>query len=117
MFKIPDFRQALFAYYHRLEDGAPHVVSGNRTEHNVILPFDRVQVWQKIHVQQMQYYNSTVPNTPQTLRAIPPSTSHPHGLYDATVVNAESQSDWPKCGLDGTFTSVVSIYLTNQLSH
>ena len=117
MFKIPDFRQALFAYYHCLEDGAPHVVSGNRTEHNVILPFDRVQVWQKIRVQQMQYYNNTVPNTPQTLRAIPPSTSHPHGLYDATVVNAESQSNWPKCGLDGTFASVVSIYLTNQLSH
>ena len=109
MFKIPDLHQVLLTYYRRLEAGAPHLVSGGRTEDNCMLQFDRSQVWQKIRVQHLQYYNSKVPDAPQTLHAIPPSTSHPHGLYNAAVFNAGSQSDWLRCGLDGMSMSVVCI--------
>ena len=100
MFKIPDLHQALMEYLHRLENGTPYVVSGTRTNH-CVLPFDCIQIWYKVCMQQMQYYNSKVPNGPQTLRALPPSTSCPHGLYDAVVINAEPQSEWLRCGLNG----------------
>jgi len=102
MFKIPDLRQALVEYLHRLENGT-HIVSGTRSNH-CTLPFDRIQIWYKVRTQQMQYYISKVPDAPQTLRAVPPSTSCPHGLYDAVVINAEPQSEWPRCGLNGMST-------------
>ena len=103
MFKIPDFRRAVVECYHRLENGTPHVVSGTRSNH-YMLPFDHIQIWYKVRTQQMQYYNSEVPDAPQTLRAHPPSASHPHGLYDAVVINGELQSEWPRCGLIGGST-------------
>ena len=104
MFKIPDLRQALVECLHRLENGTPHPVSGTRTFNHRILPFDCIQIWYKFRTQQMQYHNSNVPDAPQTLRAFPPSTSHPHGLYDTVVINSERQSEWPKCGLNGMLT-------------
>ena len=104
MFKIPDLRQALVECLHRLENGTPHPISGTRTFEHCTLPFDRIQIWYKVHTQQMQYYNSKVPDAPQTLRALPPSTSHPHSLYDAVVINSKLQSEWPQCGLNGMFT-------------
>jgi len=93
-FKIPDLHQALMEYLHRLENGTLYVVSGTRTNH-CVLPFDHIQIWYKVRMQQMQYYNSKVPDGLQTLRTLPPSTSCPHGLYDAVVINAEPQSEWP----------------------
>ena len=99
-FKIPDLRQALVEHLHRLENGTPHTVSGTRNNHST-LPFDCIQIWYRVRTQQMQYYNSKVPDAPQTLRALPPSASSPHGLYDAVVINAGPQSEWPRCGLHG----------------
>jgi len=92
--------QALMEYLHCLENGTLYVVSGTRTNH-CVLPFDCIQIWYKVRMQQMQYYNSKVPDGPQTLRALPPSTSCPHSLYDAVVINTELQSEWPRCGLNG----------------
>ena len=93
MFKIPDLHQALVEHLHHLENGTPHTVSGTRSNHST-LPFDRIQIWHRVRTQQMQYYNS-IPDAPQTLRALPPSASCPHGLYDAVVINAEPQGKWP----------------------
>ena len=102
MFKIPDLCQVLLQFFCRLENGVPHSAPRTRNEgENCILPFERIQIWHKICIQQMQYYDSKIPDAPQTLRAIPPSTSCPHGLYDAAVINAELRSDWPRCGLNG----------------
>lgn len=110
MFNLPDLCQALFKYLHHLEHGAPHTVSGARSmEQNCTLPFDHLQVWHKLQVQQMQFYNNELPDVPQTLHALPPSPSCSHGLYDAVVINADGQSDWPQCGLDGT-SAILSIY-------
>ena len=100
MFKIPDLCHTLVEYLHCLENGTPHAVSGTRSNHST-LPFDHIQIWYRVHTQQMQYYNSKVPDAPQTLRALPPLASCPHGLYDAVVINAEPQSEWPRCGLHG----------------
>jgi len=102
MFKILGLRQALLEFFCHLENRAPHPTSGAGNEGgDCVLPFDRIQIWHKIRVQQMQYHDNKVPDAPQTLRAIPPSASCPYGLYDAAVINAEPWSDWPRCGLNG----------------
>ena len=101
-FNLPDLHEALCTFFCRFEDGTPHAVSGVRTGGNLVLPFNRLQIWHKIHVQQRLYHNTEASAVPQTLRALSPSASHPHGLYNATVSNAKPQSDWPRCSLDGT---------------
>ncbi|KAI5987639.1 hypothetical protein EDD15DRAFT_2371999 [Pisolithus albus] len=101
VFNLPDLRAAISEYLHRLESGMPHRVSGVRSQQDHQLPFDRLQIWCKVRVQQMRYHSRQTPDTPQTLRAFHPSTVNPHGLYDAAIVNADPDSDWPQRGLEG----------------
>jgi hypothetical protein len=103
MFKLPDLRVALAEYLCHLQNRTPHLVSGVRSGQNHALPFDHLQIWYKIRVQQMQYYNKHTPDAPQTLRALPPSSSNPHGLHDAVIINTDPDIDWPRRGLEGTF--------------
>ena len=101
-FNIPDLRSALWEYLSRLPNVSSHLVSRVRTqEQNCTLPFEHIQIWHKVCVQQMYYYESQTPDAPQTLRALPPSTTKRHGVYDAVIVNAEPESNWPRCGLEG----------------
>ena len=60
VFNLPDLHQALSAFLHRLEGGTPHMVSGVRTGGNLVLPFNRLQIWHKICVQQRLYHNAEV---------------------------------------------------------
>ncbi|KAI9574178.1 hypothetical protein HD554DRAFT_2001720, partial [Boletus coccyginus] len=100
-FGIPDLQDALSEFLLRIERSSPHNVSGVRSHAmQQDLPFDCLQIWHKIYIQQMLYHSQT-PNTPQTLRAVPPSADSTYGLYDAVIVNAMSESSWPKQGLDG----------------
>ncbi|KAI5982220.1 hypothetical protein EDD15DRAFT_2391380 [Pisolithus albus] len=89
MFNLPDLHAAISEYLHRLESGMPHRVSGVRSQQDHQLPFDRLQIWCKVRVQQMRYHSRQTPDTLQTLRAFHPSTVNPHGLYDAAIVNAD----------------------------
>ena len=96
MFKIPDLCQVLLQFLCRLENGVPHSAPRTRNEgENCVLPFKNIQIWHKICIQQMQYYDSKIPNALQTLYAIPSSASCPYGLYNAAVINAKLQSNWP----------------------
>ena len=61
---------------------------------------NKLQIWDKVRVQQLSYHNKTL-LSPQTLRAIPPSMVNPHGQYDSVIISPHSQSDWPKSGLVG----------------
>ena len=111
MFNIPDLCAAISEYLCRVQNGAPHDVSRVRSQQNCQLPFDRLQIWYKVHVQQMRYHDRLTPDAPQTLRALPPSAANPHGLYDAVIVNADLDSDWPRRGLEGM--SCIIIDYTN----
>ncbi|KIK18560.1 hypothetical protein PISMIDRAFT_14270 [Pisolithus microcarpus 441] len=95
MFNLLDLRAALSEYLYRLQSGMPHLVSGARSRQDHELPFDRLQVWYKIHAQQMHYYATQTPDAPQTMHAMPPSPLYPHGLYDAAIINADPDSNWP----------------------
>lgn len=66
-FNLPDLPLALYEYRHCVEGPSPHTVSGARSyaeAHN--LPFEHIQIWCKIHIQQMCYHDKT-PDAPQTL--------------------------------------------------
>ena len=95
-FNIPDLCSALWEYLSCLPNASSHLMSGVRTqEQNCTLPFERIQIWHKVCVQQMYYYKSQTPDAPQTLCALPPSTTKCHGMYDMVIVNAEPESNWP----------------------
>ncbi|KIJ11760.1 hypothetical protein PAXINDRAFT_15343 [Paxillus involutus ATCC 200175] len=102
MFNLPDLRPAIWEFLQRLHDGSPHPVSGARTQQqDYSLPFERLQIWCKVRVQQMSYHDRQAPGAPQTLRALPPSATNPHGLYNTVIISTNSESDWPRRGIEG----------------
>lgn len=100
MFGLPDLLPELCRFWQRIDNGVAHSLSGAITQdENYSLPFDRLQIWCKLRVQQMQYHEREKPDAPQTLRAVPPTTTDSHGRYDAVIVGTDS--DWPQNGLRG----------------
>ena len=65
------------------------------------LPFDCVQIWYKLHVQQFLYHDKNRVDALQTICAYPPSGDRPHGLYDAVITSPGPESNWPQKGLEG----------------
>ncbi|KAF8833078.1 hypothetical protein BDN67DRAFT_986268, partial [Paxillus ammoniavirescens] len=110
LFNIPDLHVEIWEFLHHVENREPHPVPSNGSPgSNFPLPFNRLQVWHKIRVQQMHYHNHNTPDSPQTLQAIPPSDTTTHGLYDSVIASAGAESDWPLNGLEGH--SVVQLQL------
>lgn len=116
-FNLSNLPLALYEYRHCVEGPSPHTVLEARSyteAHN--LPFEHIQIWCKIHIQQMCYHDKT-PDAPQTLQVIPPFTDNPYGLYDAVIVNTTSQSSWPKQGLDSRSLSNLYSLLLTHIGH
>ena len=111
LFGIPDFRPAIWEFLQRIQDPTTnfHDISGARSQDvGCPLPFDRIQIWYKLRVQQHLYHEDKRVDAPQTLRAFPPSPVRPHGLYDTVVISPGSDSDWPRRGIEGMGFEFVS---------
>jgi hypothetical protein len=68
LFNIPDLQVAIWEFLRRVENHEPHPVSGNRSPGcNFPLPFNCLQIWHKIHIQQMCYHHCNTPDSPQTV--------------------------------------------------
>lgn len=105
LFGIPDLRPAIWEFLQRVQDGTnTHDVSGIRTQDpRCPLPFDRVQIWYKLRIQQYLYHEDERVDAPQTLRVLPPSPDRPHGVYDSVIISpGPDTSDWPRRGIEGT---------------
>ena len=99
---LPDLQAALVHYIYCKHNGHPIQIGGQRhfcSDEN--LPFNKLQVWKKVHLQQRAYHDSMMPLAPQTLNMHLPMADWPKGCYDAAFANINRESQWPWSGLEG----------------
>ncbi|KAG2158271.1 uncharacterized protein EDB93DRAFT_1238045 [Suillus bovinus] len=74
-----------------------------------ILPFDRVQVWHSVRLQQTSFHDSSIILPAQTVHASPLGPGWPKGRRDFVLVNIDGVAEWPKSGLTGH--TICELYL------
>lgn len=98
---LPDLRHALVHYFYRGDHDRPLTVGGQRYHRaDEPLPFKRLQVWNKVRIQQKAYHSRDTVLPAQTLNASP-ATEWPKGRYDSVFVNVDETMTWPHSGLPG----------------
>jgi hypothetical protein len=90
-FKLPDLHVILSSYLAMCTPGHCHVSgpAGN-------LPFDTLEVWEKLWVQNQAYHAPHDILPAQTINASPPSVAWPCGQADTVLVNMNSNAIWPR---------------------
>lgn len=114
-FDIPDLYAALSDFLrHDVRDrGAVHRVGPRRRsliDRPSTLPFDRVQVWHTVRLQQMSFHDSSIVLPAQTIHASPSGPGWPKGRRDPVLVNVDGVSEWPKSGLTGEHFFIAFMY-------
>ena len=115
MFALPDLQGALADFLMRFNDNGTLVVGGRRVANvNTSLPFDDIQIWTKLQIQNKAYYAPHHVLSPQTVNASPPLTPWMFGHSDVTLINIDPSQVWPWSGLNGTTFILfnISIILT-----
>ncbi|KAG1851431.1 hypothetical protein DFJ58DRAFT_728872 [Suillus subalutaceus] len=105
-FGLPDLRPAMANFLHRevTYGNLVHPIGGpRRAGHNAKLPFDKVQVWFKICLQETEFYNIHSIRPTQTLNCAPPSNPWTLGCYDNVIIQTSAEHSWPASGLSGAF--------------
>jgi hypothetical protein len=104
---LPDLGLALSDFLFRAEHNLPHDASNRRNAGSVErLPFDKLQIWEKLRTQQKLFHDRSTPDSPQTLRIIRPSAKYPDGIFDSVIISSDEQCSWPDGGLEGTQSSL-----------
>ena len=100
-FNLPDLRGALADFFRHGGDNPP-LIRGRRTANvNTQLPFDYIQIWTKLRLQNHAYHAPHNILPAQTVNALPPSESWTFGRSDVVLVNTDSSHVWPSSGLKG----------------
>ncbi|KAI5989502.1 hypothetical protein EDD15DRAFT_2171313 [Pisolithus albus] len=103
-FAIPDLRSALGDYL------ALHSCHGRRirpfgrtrqSAQDTPLPFEYLQIWYKVRIQQRDYHDRTSTASTYTIHAEPPNGHWKYGRYDAAILQVDEGHDWPDSGLTG----------------
>ena len=101
-FNLPDLRGALADFLTRLNNNDSFHIGGRRIGNlNSPLPFDNLQVWTKVQVQNRSYFPPYHVLPPQSINASPSSGFWTHGHSDVVLVNADDGKVWPHSGLEG----------------
>jgi Plavaka transposase len=101
-FDLPDLCGALADFLDRLNGGQPLKIGGRRTaDINSPLPFDHLQVWTKVQLQNRSYHTPHHILPPQTINALPPSEAWAFGRCDVVLINTDNNKVWPHSGLEG----------------
>jgi hypothetical protein len=105
MFRLPDLRDAIAHYLQKCSNGEQHIQSiGSRRPTSLSsqsLPFIKIQVWTRVRIQTISYFNPQKVLPPETLEAEPPSTEYPYGRYNSVLVNVNPSFNWPRSGISG----------------
>ncbi|KAG2139639.1 uncharacterized protein EDB93DRAFT_1253055 [Suillus bovinus] len=103
-FNLPDLCPAIADFLHREETSGHrvHAISGpQRAGPEAELPFDKLQVWFKICLQETDFHNAHKIHPAQTLNCAPPSEPWTSGCYDTVIIQTNTEQSWPTCGLSG----------------
>ncbi|KAG1828759.1 hypothetical protein DFJ58DRAFT_848930 [Suillus subalutaceus] len=104
-FGLPDLRPAIADFLHReATHGRDHVhtIGGaRRAGPTTPLPFDKLQVWFKLRLQDTDFHDISIIRPAQTLNCAPPSDPRTSGRYDMATINNEARCVWPTDGLHG----------------
>lgn len=115
MFDIPD----LFpAFADHLERSGPyaqnfHSFGGQRRAHaDTHLPFNEIQVWYKVRLQQKLHHDLTSVGPVFTINAHPADRAWEYGRRDAAILHIDERHQWPSSGLTGTYayTNIANTY-------
>jgi hypothetical protein len=112
-FNIPDLHVVLseFLLHDVRERGEVYGVGGpNRRpsiECPLILPFDHLQLWYTVHLQETAFHNSSITLPAQTIYASPPGPGWSKGQQETVLVNVEGGSVWPESGLTGEYSFMI----------
>jgi hypothetical protein len=112
-FNIPDLRMVLsdFLLCDVRERGEVYGVGGPRRRPSIerppILPFDRLQLWYTVCLQETAFHDSSITLPAQTIHASPPGPGWSKGQQDTVLVNVEGGSVWPESGPTGEYSFMI----------
>jgi hypothetical protein len=101
-FNLPDLRGTLTDFLDHVSNEQPLKIGSRRAANaDSPLPFDRLQVWTKVQVQNQSYHapHSILP--PQTINTLPLSGVWTSGRSDVVLINTDNNKVWPQSGLEG----------------
>ncbi|KAI6034749.1 hypothetical protein BKA83DRAFT_4043508 [Pisolithus microcarpus] len=101
-FAIPDLRSALgdyLALYNRLGRRIRPFGGARQSAQDIPLPFEYLQIWYKVRIQQRVYHDRASTASAYTIHAQPPNGHWKYGRYDAAILQVDEGHDWPDSGL------------------
>ena len=119
MFNLPDLRGALADFLTRIDNrDSFHIGSRRIGNIDSLLPFDNLQVWTKVQVQNRSYFPPHCVLPPQTINASPPSDLWTYSQSDVVLINTDNAKVWPHSGLEGCvlYFIFISFILTSQFN-
>ena len=103
-FNLPDLRCALADFLAHFNNEDSFVIGGRRMAAvDTQLPFNELQIWTKIQLQNHSYHAPHNILPPQTVNASPPSDPWTFGRSDTILFNIDPSKSWPQSGNDGVF--------------
>jgi hypothetical protein len=112
MFNLPDLHGAIADFLTRVDNRNLFQIGGRRIGNiNSLLPFDSLQVWTKVQVQNRSYFPPHYVLPPQTINASPLSDSWTCGRSDVVLINTDDSKVWPHSGLEGGLLYFIVISL------
>ena len=117
-FSLPDLHGALADFLDWVNNGQPLKIGGRRAaDTNSLLPFDHLQVWTKMQLQNRSYHALHHIFPPQTINALPPSEAWTSGPHDVVLVNIDGSKVWPHSSLEGVSSRMhFSYWFPNSVS-
>ena len=109
-FNLPDLHGALADFLTQVNNkNYFHIGSCRIGDCNSLLPFNNLQVWTKMQVQNCSYYPPHQVLPPQTINVSPPSGSWTYGHSNVVLINADHGKVWLHSGLEGCILYLICI--------
>jgi WD40 repeat protein len=111
-FNLPYLCGALADSLDRVNNGQPKIGGRRAANTNTPLPFDHLQVWTKVQLQNRPYHTPHHIIPLQTINALPLSEAWTSGRCDVVFINTDNKV-WPHSGLEGVSSSCKPVSSTN----